>query len=182
MNTAALADPELVTKAARRFGSSTIVVSIEAIRQTDGLYQCFTDAGREATGVDAFDWAVEAAELGASELLITSVDRDGTGRGYDMDLIGPIARRVPVPVIASGGAGKTDHVADVVVDGSADAVAVAALLHYEAATRLVPDPTELGEDGNVEYLRRGERFTRVEAARLGAIKAAMATRGIEVRR
>ena len=84
LNTAAVASPDLVREAARTFGSSTIVVAIEAIRQADGSYLCFTNCGREETGVDAFDWAMRAAELGAGELLVTSVDREGTGKGFDL--------------------------------------------------------------------------------------------------
>ena len=94
LNTSALARPDFVREAAKTFGSSTIVVSIEAIRQPDGHYECFTDCGRQATGVDAFVWALRAAELGAGELSVTAVDREGTGRGYDLELTRRIAQSV----------------------------------------------------------------------------------------
>lgn len=129
LNTAALRRPELVREAARRFGSSTIVVSIEASKKADGSYEAYVDNGREKTGVDVFEWAERAAELGAGELMITSVDREGTGRGFDTELVRRVATRVSVPVIACGGAGNTEDVVAAVHSG-ADAVALASLLHY----------------------------------------------------
>jgi cyclase len=130
LNTAVIRNPDFVRQAADQFGSSTIVVSIEAIRQTDGTYLCFTDCGREPTGRIAREWAQQAAELGAGEILITSVDRDGTGKGYDLELVRGIAEAVPIPVIASGGAGSVEDVPFAIVQGKADAVAVGSLLHY----------------------------------------------------
>lgn len=133
INTAALARPEFVREAAAEFGSSTIVVSIDAKRRGD-TWEAYTDGGRERTGIDAVRWATEVEGLGAGELLITSVDRDGTQRGYDADLVGLIAICARVPVIACGGAGSVEHVADVVLRGQADAVGVGSLLHYGGAS------------------------------------------------
>lgn len=129
LNTAAVHDPELIRSAARRFGSSTIVVSIEAKRLPDGRYEAFTNGGRERSGLDVYSWAEQVVELGAGELLVTSIDREGTGRGFDLELTANVTAAVPVPVIASGGAGKTAHVLDAVSHGF-DAVCLGSLLHY----------------------------------------------------
>lgn len=130
VNTAAIADPALITNIARRFGSQCMVVSIEAKRRPAGGWEAFTDNGREHTGRDAVEWAKEAVSRGCGEILLTSVDREGTRKGFDIDLVREIAGSVPVPVIASGGLGTVNHLVDVVRHGKADAVAVADALHY----------------------------------------------------
>ncbi len=130
INTAAIRRPEFVREAAGRFGSSAVVVSIEAKRRPDGSYEAYTNNGRERTEVDVFDWGQHAAQLGAGEIMITSVDREGTGRGFDIELTRRLAEIVSVPVVACGGAGKAEHVQDVINEGQADAVAVASMLHY----------------------------------------------------
>ncbi len=133
INTAALQRREFVREAADTFGSSTIVVSIEA-KWRGELWEAYTDCGRERTGVSAVAWARDAVRLGAGELLLTSIDRDGCRSGYDVDLVAAIAPHVSVPVIACGGAGSVEHVAQVVREGKADAVAIGSLLHYGGST------------------------------------------------
>jgi imidazole glycerol-phosphate synthase subunit HisF len=179
LNTAALRRPEFVREAAKRFGSSTIVVTIEAIRQPNGRYEAFTDNGREQTGVEVVSWALRAEELGAGEIYLTSVDREGTGRGFDLELTRKVAEAVSIPVIAAGGAGNAGHVADVVNVGRADAVSVASVLHYGALSKMDVGKNE--EEGNREYLRSGRTFTQVEATTLPALKAHLASSGIPCR-
>jgi cyclase len=133
INTAAIRTPDLITQASRIFGSQAVVVSIEAKRRPQGGWEAYTDNGREKTGVDAVEWARRAADLGAGEILVTSVDREGTRKGLDLELIAAIGPRVSVPVIACGGAGSIAHVAEAFRAG-ADAVAVAGLLHYGMET------------------------------------------------
>jgi cyclase len=131
LNTAAVADPELITRCAAQFGSQAVVVAIDALRGPDssGAWEVVVKGGREATRLDAVGWAERAVELGAGELLVTSIDRDGTGTGFDTDLLRSITGRVSVPVIASGGAaGPADFVA-AVRDGGADAVLAASIFH-----------------------------------------------------
>jgi imidazole glycerol-phosphate synthase subunit HisF len=129
LNTAAVADPQLVAACARRFGSQAVVVAIDARASGDGRWEVVVKGGREATGIDAIEWAGRATALGAGELLVTSIDRDGTGSGYDTSLLRAITDAVSVPVIASGGAaGPADFVA-AVVDGGADAVLAASIFH-----------------------------------------------------
>jgi cyclase len=130
LNTAALERPALVTEAARAFGSQCIVVAIDAKSVGAGRWQVFTHGGRRPTGRDAVEWAREVVELGAGEILLTSMDRDGTGQGYDLALTRAVAEAVSVPVIASGGAGRLEHLRDGVVEGRADAVLVASLFHF----------------------------------------------------
>jgi cyclase len=130
VNTAAIARPAFLTEAARMFGSQCIVLSIEAKRHGRGVWEAYTDNGRERSGRDAVAWAKEGVRLGAGEILVTSVDQEGTGRGYDLELVGAIATQVPIPVIACGGAGDPQDVVDAVLIGKADAVALARILHY----------------------------------------------------
>lgn len=130
VNTAAVKDPSFITRAARSFGSQCVVVSIEAKRVGPGRWEAYTDNGREQTGLDAYEWALKAVSLGAGELLVTSVDQEGTGKGYDLELTRKVSEAVAVPVVASGGAGSPEHAARACADGRADAVALANILHY----------------------------------------------------
>jgi cyclase len=129
INTAALQRPEFINELSSFYGSQAIVVSIEAKSTAHG-WEAYTDNGRERTGKNAVAWAFEAVERGAGELLITSIDRDGTRRGFDLELIRAIAPHVPVPVIAGGGMGTLAHLRSVVEEAKADAVAVGTVLHY----------------------------------------------------
>lgn len=130
LNTAAVLRPELITEVARRFGSQCMVLSIEAKRQSPGKWESYTDNGRERTGRDVVEWAQKGFELGAGEILLTSVDQEGTRKGFDVELVRAVAEAVPIPVIASGGMGTTDHLVQVIREGKADAVAMADVLHY----------------------------------------------------
>lgn len=131
INTAAVARPELITEIARTFGSQCMVLSIEAKRAGLGRWEAYTDNGREHTGRDVVDWAKQAAALGAGEILLTSVDQEGTRQGFDIALIKAVSGAVDIPVIASGGMGSIAHLLEVVRDGGADAVAMADVLHYD---------------------------------------------------
>jgi len=130
INTQAIRTPELITEVSNRYGSQCMVLSIEAKRRTDGGWEAFTDNGREHTGLDAVEWAQKGVALGAGEILLTSVDCEGTRKGMDKALCAAISKTVGVPVILSGGAGTPEHIRDAFVDGAADAVAIADMLHY----------------------------------------------------
>ncbi|MFA9486478.1 MULTISPECIES: imidazole glycerol phosphate synthase subunit HisF [Moraxella] len=134
INSAAITNPELVSDAAARFGSQCVVVSIDAKRvvRADGSigFEIFTHGGRRATGIDAVEWAVEMTKRGAGELLVTSIDGDGTRAGYDLLLTRTISNLVNIPVIASGGVGNLQHLADGVLQGGADAVLAASIFHF----------------------------------------------------
>lgn len=128
INSAAIARPGLIDEMAGRFGSQCVVAAIDA-RRSDGSWEVYTAGGRKPEGIDAVEWAAEAADRGAGEILLTSMDSDGTAAGYDLELTGTVSEAVPVPVIASGGAGELDHLVDVLRVG-ADAVLCASIFHY----------------------------------------------------
>ena len=135
INTAAVFDPDFVARSAARFGSQCIVVAVDAMQVEDGgdgppRWEVFTHGGRRRTGLDAVAWCSHMAELGAGELLLTSMDRDGTRDGFDLALTGAVCASVPVPVIASGGVGTLDHLADGITEGGADAVLAASIFHF----------------------------------------------------
>ncbi len=131
VNTAAVRRPELVTEIARRFGSQAMVLSIEAKQNGPGRWEAYTDNGREHTGLDVVEWARRGQALGAGEILLTSVDREGTRKGMDVELIRAVSSAVDIPVIASGGLGTVEHLFEAVEQGEADAVAMADVLHYD---------------------------------------------------
>lgn len=133
INTAAVRRPELIAEVSRRFGAQCMVLSIEAKQLTPSRWEVYTDNGRERSGVDAVEWARRGVELGAGEILVTSIDREGTRKGFDVDLICAIASAVNVPVVASGGYGHPGDLVDAVRAG-ADAVAIADALHYNRST------------------------------------------------
>ena len=130
LNSAAVKRPALITEGAKDFGSQCIVAAIDAKRKGDGTWEVYTAGGRTATGLDAVEWALETEKLGAGEILLTSMDRDGTKSGYDLELTRAISSRVNIPVIASGGAGDYSHFYDAFAEGMADAVLAASLFHY----------------------------------------------------
>ena len=137
INTAAVQNPRLVADASARFGSQCIVVAIDARRKSDAPgWEVYTHGGRTATGLEVVDWARDVVRLGAGEILLTSMDRDGTKRGFDLELTRAVADTVSVPVIASGGVGTLQHLADGVLTGRADAVLAASIFHYGEFTVL----------------------------------------------
>ncbi|MFA5114155.1 MAG: imidazole glycerol phosphate synthase subunit HisF [Candidatus Margulisiibacteriota bacterium] len=134
VNTAAVNDPALIEKGAAKFGSQCVVLAIDAKKTADGHWEVYTHGGRTPTGTDAVAWAKQGEKLGAGEILLTSMDRDGTKDGYELDLTRAIADAVGIPVIASGGAGKVEHLYDAFSKGRADAALLASLLHYKELT------------------------------------------------
>jgi imidazole glycerol-phosphate synthase subunit HisF len=152
LNTAAIKSPQLIADAARRFGNQCIVLAIDAKREPDGKsWRVYTHGGRNPTELNAVDWAKKAVSLGAGEILLTSMDRDGTGIGYDIELTRAISDAVEVPVIASGGAGKMEHFAEVLEAGRASAVLAATLFHFGTFT--VPQVKEYLSCHNVPVRR-----------------------------
>lgn len=136
INSAAIKDPGLIEEGARRFGSQCIVVAIDARLKAPGQWEVFINGGRTPTGIDALEWARKVESLGAGEILLTSMDKDGTKDGYDIPLTRAISEMVNIPVIASGGAGNLEHLYDAVAQGKADAVLCASIFHYREYTVL----------------------------------------------
>lgn len=176
LNTAAVRRPELIREAAREFGSSTVVVSIEAKRRPNGRYEAYTDNGRERTGVDVFRWAAEAVELGAGEIMITSIDCEGTGAGFDVELTARVAEESPVPVIACGGAGAIDDVYEAITQGRAEAVSMASLLHYQVVSENGGPTEDAGAPS-----RPVKAFSRIDPCSLPRLKRYLAERGVDCR-
>lgn len=181
LNTASISCPDLIREASRTFGSSTIVVSIEAIKKQDGAYEAYVNYGRDRTDIDVFEWAMRAVELGAGELMVTSINREGTGDGFDLELIRRIAESVSVPVIAGGGAGRVTDVYDVLIKGKAEAVALASILHYNFIQYNSVTDKEYIQEGNIEFLKRGKTFSKIQEAPLAEIKAYLSEHGVDCR-
>lgn len=169
INTAAINNPDLIREASRVFGSSTITIAIEAIKQADGRYFAYTDNGREYTGVEVLSWAKKVQELGAGEILLTSIDREGTGNGYDLELTKMVSEAVSIPVIASGGAGTLEHAAQALQEGSASAVAIASMFHYDFIGKNT-NVSEYKEEGNTEFLKSGRSYSKIQKAGILEIK------------
>ena len=180
LNTAAINNPQIIKEASKRFGSSTIVISIEAIKQPDGRYLAYTDNGREYTGVEVLKWAQKVEELGAGEIMLTSIDKEGTGEGYDIELTKMVAESVSISVIACGGGGDMCHISQVISEGKADAVAVASILHYEFIKNHDVEIETLHE-GNIEFLKSGRSFSKIKPANLHSIKDFLYKRGYPCR-
>lgn len=134
VNSAAVRDETLISRAADKFGSQCVVLAIDAKRRTDGTYEVVVNGGREGTGLDAVDWAVRGEALGAGEILLTSMDADGTKRGFDLDMTRAVTDAVNIPVIASGGCGSLEHFDQVFKEASADAALAASLFHFGELT------------------------------------------------
>ncbi len=169
INTAAIGNPSFIKEASREFGSSTIVISIEAIQMPDGTYEAYTDNGREQTGVNALEWARTVEDLGAGEILVTSIDREGTGMGYEISLTRQIADAVSIPVIACGGAGQLKDVSDVIRGARIDAVSMASVLHYHVIKHHEFDD-DFSSEGNTEFLKSGQTFRKIQDTTLPEMK------------
>ncbi len=170
LNTAAVKNPEIIRAAANKFGSSTITVAIEAIKHPDGMYYAYTDNGRETTGVEVVGWARRVEELGAGEIVITSVDREGTGQGFDCDLTRIVSQAVGIPVIAHGGCAHEQDAVRVIKEGLADAVAISSVLHYDFLKRHQAKAGST-QEGNTAFITSGRSFNKISPAGLDSFRS-----------
>ena len=179
LNTAAIKNPQLIRDASRMFGSSTIVVAIEAIKEPDGRYLAYTDNGREYTGIDVFQWAQQVDELGAGEIVITSVDYEGTGKGFDLDLVSRITDLVNIPVIAHGGAGKKEHAVEVLKNENVSSAMMSSIFHYH----FIKENESIASDteGNVEFLNQKRSFHVFEECTIKELKESLLENQIQCR-
>jgi len=183
INTALFTKPDLINEIADNFGSQCMVVSIDAVL-IEGRYECLTDGGRERTGVEVDKWVENAVERGAGEILLTSVDMEGTGKGYDIELVRKVTKSAPIPVIACGGAGCCGDVEDVIKEANADAVSAASIFHY----RLIK---EMGArsgngEGNVDFMKRssgigGNLRKGIDPVSISSLKQYLHSLGEDVR-
>ncbi len=169
INTAVISNPELITSASNRYGASTVVVSIEAIRQADGNYLAFTDNGRNATGKEVVAWAKEVEELGAGEILLTGVDYEGSGEGFGLDLIEQVINAVSIPVVAHGGAGTMQHVLDLTGKLPVSGVAIASLFHYDYISH--ERHIDGYDGGNVEFLKSNRVLSNIDCVSIPRLKS-----------
>jgi cyclase len=157
------------------------VVAVEAIKQPDSTYLAYTDNGREYTGVDVISWVKEAENRGAGEILLTSIDQEGTGNGFDYKLIKIVSDIVKIPIIAHGGAANETHIAEAINSSGADAVAVASMLHYAALNRNGGLVGKYDEEGNTEFLKKSSSFKMFGEENLSEIKNSLNKRNIPLR-
>lgn len=180
INTAAIKNPDFIREASRKFGSSTIVVAIEAIKEPNGQYLAYTDNGREHTGLDVLTWARQAQELGAGELVITSVDREGTGEGFDKNLIKAINDAVEIPVIAHGGCKSPSNASDLLKYTMVDGLAIASIFHYHYITENSING-DYQEEGNINFLKSGSAFKKIEPCTINEVKENLKMNTLPVR-
>lgn len=180
INTAAIKNPLFIKEAARVFGSSTILVAIEAIKQNDGRYLAYTDNGREYTGVEVVNWAQQLQELGAGEIVITSVDSEGTGLGFDIELTSLVSNAVSVPIIAHGGASSEENVLKIIKESKVDAVSIASILHYDIFQKISSKELGLAE-GNLEFFNKQTTFSKIKPTTIFSIKNFLNDNSIPVR-
>ena len=154
INTAAVKKSTFISEASRAFGSSTIVIAVEAIKQPDNSFLAYTDNGREYTGLNVLEWVKEVEDLGAGEILLTSIDQEGTGRGFDLELIEQVAEQVTIPIIAHGGCGDSSDIIQAVSGLKADAVAISSMLHYNALNENDFTESDFDNEGNIEFLKK----------------------------
>jgi cyclase len=152
INTAAIKNPQLIREASRAFGSSTIVISIEAMKIRDHSYEAYINSGREKTNIDAIEWAKKAVELGAGEIIVTSIEKEGTGKGFDIDLIKKVSEVVSVPIIGCGGAGCLNDVSQLIESEYVNGIALASLLHYYVIQHKLDIQSESQDEGNTTFL------------------------------
>jgi cyclase len=169
INTAAIRNPAFVSEASKKFGASTIVIAIEAIKQTNGKYYAFIDNGREETGLEVVQWARKVEELGAGEIVITSVDRDGTGEGFDIELIKQICSQISIPVIVHGGASKLENMKVVSDVGGVGGLAIGSTFHYASFNKL-SNGVELNLEGNKSFLKRGASYGKITPMTIEDVK------------
>jgi cyclase len=179
LNTAAIKNPNLIKEASRMFGSSTIVIAIEAIKESDGKYLAYTDNGREFTGIDVFEWAQKVDELGAGEIVITSVDKEGTGQGFDSELISKLSSLISIPLIAHGGAGKKEHIVDIINKANVSAIMTSSMFHYDFIKDNYSSVSE--SEGNVEFLNQKRNFHTFEPCKIIDVKKSLIENKIDCR-
>ena len=181
INTAAINEPDLIRNASKVFGSSTIVVSIETIKSNDGNYYTYTDNGREYTGINALDWAKRVQDLGAGEILLTSIDMEGTGQGFDNDIIKLISESIEIPVIAHGGAGKISHISSTLDNSFPDAIALSSLLHYSLLDNLKLMNKNKFLEGNLDFLENVRAYKNFKKTSIKDIKLSLEGKNILIR-
>lgn len=181
INTEAINYPEFISEAVNKFGSSTIMIEIQTKKQLNGTYAAFTDNGRNNSGLDAVEWSIKVEQLGAGEILVTSIDRDGTGAGFDIDIIKRISESVNIPVIAGGGAGNIDHVIELVDKSAVNGIGLASILHYPFVHQLMNEGYQFGKASEFSIIQESYANTRIKGTDIETVKNSLISKGIDCR-
>jgi len=184
INTALFSNPDLIKNVADNFGSSCMVVSIDVIKNDFETYECLTENGRENTGIELFEWLEKVINFGAGEILLTSVDNEGTGLGFDTGLIDKVSDFCPIPVIACGGAGKKEHVLDIINKTDIDGVAISSILHYDLANRDLDVDSKEGNKGflnNIKGNTKQQIRKGISSTTVNELKSYLSNNGAHVR-
>ena len=179
INTAAVKNPSFIEEASKIFGSSTIVVAIEAIKYNEGKHLAFIDNGREYTGIEVVEWAKKVEQLGAGEIVITSVDHEGTGKGMDIELIRNISNAVKIPVVAHGGVGERKHILETINSCELNGILVSSLFHYSFIKN--NETTISNREGNSVFLNKKKNFLSFEECSINTLKNYLINNGINCR-
>ncbi len=181
INTAFIDNPDFISESSEKYGSSTIVVEIQTKKLFNGKYVSFCENGRRNTGLDPLEWAIFAANSGAGEILITSIDKDGTGLGFDKEITEKISKKVSIPTIASGGAGNSNQIIELLEQTGVDAVGLSSILHYSLTKKLIEEGLEFIE--NKEFNIVGEKYqtSKLEPLTINALKKQIFNKGFDCR-
>ena len=180
INTAAIKNPNFIKEAVLEFGSSTIVIAIESIKQSNGQYIAFIDNGREYTGLEVLDWAQRIQEMGAGELVLTSVDKEGTGKGFDFDLINLISKRLNIPLIVHGGAGSKEDILKLALSNSVEGICASSIFHYNV---LENNKFKLSKnnEGNTDFIKSNQKVKHIQSVDIKNLKEYLIHNGVNVR-
>tara|TARA_B110000483_G_C18093267_1_gene502828 strand:- start:327 stop:1172 length:846 start_codon:yes stop_codon:yes gene_type:complete len=180
INTAAVKNPDFINQATREFGSSTIAISIEAIKQEDNSYMAYTDNGREYTGLDIVDWSKEIEQNGAGEIIITSVNREGTGEGFDLNLVNLISDKINLPLVVNGGAGKKEDVLLLLENDNVNAISAASIFHYNYIQEEGYD-FRASNEGNTDFLSNIKINKNLSTINISDLKSYLNKNNIKIR-
>ena len=181
INTAAIKDPNLIKQISDKYGASTLVVAVEAIKDESGEYYAFTDNGREQSGKKVIEWVKEIQDLGAGEILLTSVDKEGTGAGFDIELIKLVENLISIPLLAHGGAGKMEDIKNVIEQTSIDAVVLSSILHYSTIKSNDFSNKKVSSEGNNDFLKSGGIFSKINPIPLSSLRQYLTNNNINIR-
>lgn len=181
INTAAIKNPNLIKQISDKYGASTLVVAVEAIKDESGEYYAFTDNGREHSGKKVIEWVKEIQDLGAGEILLTSVDKEGTGSGFDIELIKLVENLISIPLLAHGGAGKMEDIKNVIEQTSIDAVVLSSILHYSTIKSNSFSNKKDSSEGNNDFLKSGGIFSKINPIPLSSLRQYLTNNNINIR-
>jgi len=181
INTMAINNPTLIEEAAKTFGSSTIVVAIEYLKISDEKYFSFTNNGREHTGINVFDWLKKIQDLGAGEVILTSIERDGTGKGFDIEFINMIKDNIKIPMLINGGAGDINDIKKMYNVEGIDGLALGSILHYSFVKKQSYSEEHYHQEGNIDFIKKSSKYNKFGNESIKSIKSSLIKENFECR-